>query len=56
LNVTVPVGVPAPGATALAVAVSVTAWPNTEEEAALVNARDVDDWLTTTDCAAEELA
>src|SRR5262249_37320378 len=30
LNVTVPVGVPAPGATAVTVAVNVTAWPNTE--------------------------
>ena len=30
LKVTVPVGVPAPGATAVTVAVKVTAWPNTE--------------------------
>ena len=30
LNVTVPVGVPAPGATAATVAVNVTDWPNTE--------------------------
>src|SRR5438445_694456 len=29
LKVTVPVGVPAPGATALTVAVNVTGWPNT---------------------------
>src|SRR5437588_11918452 len=28
-NVTVPVGVPVPGATALTVAVNVTVWPNT---------------------------
>ena len=30
LNFTVPLGVPAPGATGLTVAVKVTAWPNTE--------------------------
>src|SRR6266567_1290433 len=30
LNCTVPVGVPAPGATALTVFVKITAWPNTE--------------------------
>jgi hypothetical protein len=40
LNVTVPVGVPAPGAAALTVAVKVTAWPETdgltEEATALV--------------------
>src|SRR5881628_35048 len=30
LNVTVPVGVPAPGAAAATVAVNVTAWPNTD--------------------------
>src|SRR5689334_15022701 len=30
LNVTVPVGVPAPGATALTVAVNVTDWPDTD--------------------------
>ena len=39
LNVTVPVGVPAPGNTALTVAVRTTAWPNTEglaEEASTV--------------------
>ncbi len=30
LNVTVPVGVPVPGATALTVAVSVIDWPNTD--------------------------
>jgi len=30
LKVTVPVGVPDPGATALTVAVKVTGWPNTE--------------------------
>ena len=29
-NVTVPVGVPAPGATALTVAVKVTAWPDAD--------------------------
>ena len=31
LNVTVPAGVPAPGLTALTVAVNVTLWPNTDE-------------------------
>src|SRR3984893_14743131 len=30
VNVTVPVGVPAPGATALTKAVTVTVWPNTD--------------------------
>ena len=30
VNVMVPVGVPAPGATTLTVAVNVTDWPNTE--------------------------
>jgi hypothetical protein len=30
LNVTVPVGVPLPGATTLTVAVNVTDWPNTD--------------------------
>jgi hypothetical protein len=38
-KVTVPVGVPDPGATALTVAVNVTAWPNTDgsaEEISLV--------------------
>ena len=32
LKITVPVGVPAPGETALTVAVNVTIWPNTEGE------------------------
>jgi hypothetical protein len=31
LNVTVPVGVPEPGALALTIAVKVTTWPNTGE-------------------------
>jgi len=30
LNVTVPVGVPLPGATAVTVAVNITDWPNTD--------------------------
>jgi hypothetical protein len=49
LNVTVPVVVPAPGLTALTVAVKVTDWPNTEgfaEEATVV---DVLAWLTVCD-------
>src|SRR5262245_29092944 len=46
LNVTVPVGTPPPGATAVCVAVRVTDWPNTDgltEEATEVV---VDAWLT----------
>ena len=38
-KVTVPVGVPAPGAFALTVAVKVTLWPNTEGLVAEVTAR-----------------
>jgi len=47
LNVTVPVGVPLPGATALTVAVNVTDWPTVEglaEEATVV---EVLAWFTT---------
>src|SRR5207248_1184357 len=47
-NVTAPVGVPAPGATALTVAVKVTDWPNTdglEEEVTVVALLA---WLTVT--------
>ena len=56
LNVTVPVGVPAPGATAATVAVKVTAWPVTagltdDPRATVVAAR-----LTVTVTAAEVLS
>ena len=56
LNVTVPVGVPAPGATAATVAVKVTAWPVTagltdDRRATVVAAR-----LTVTAAAAEVLS
>ena len=56
LNVTVPVGVPAPGATAATVAVKVTAWPVTagltdDPRATVVAAR-----LTVTVAAAEVLS
>src|SRR5207248_8833652 len=55
-NVTVPVGVPAPGATAATVAVKVTAWPVTagltdDPRATVVAAR-----LTVTAAAAEVLS
>ena len=46
LNCTVPVGVPAPGATAVTVAVNVTAWPNTEGLAEEVTAVVVSALLT----------
>ena len=51
----VPVGVPAPGATALVVAVRVTGWPNTDglgEDATVVV---VAAWLTTGDTVGEVL-
>src|SRR5262252_8527180 len=56
LNVTVPVGVPAPGATAATLAVKVTAWPVTagltdDPRVSVVAAR-----LTVTATAAESLA
>ena len=50
LNCTVPAGVPVPGATALTVAVKVTAWPKTDglaEEARVVALLDgLTTWLT----------
>src|SRR5215831_9786716 len=46
LNVTVPVGVPAPGATALTVAVNVTVWPNTDGLADEVTVVVEPSWLT----------
>src|SRR2546427_3472944 len=56
LKVTVPVGVPAPGETALTVAVRVTDWPNTEElvEEATVVVELA--WLTVWVTVAEVLA
>ncbi|MDT0459518.1 hypothetical protein RM550_28025, partial [Streptomyces sp. DSM 41527] len=43
---TVPVGVPAPGATAATVAVKVTDWPTTDGSGADVTVVVVDAWLT----------
>src|SRR5207244_4218516 len=48
---TVPVGVPAPGAVAVTVAVNVTLWPNTDGFADDVSAVLVLAWLTTCDTA-----
>ncbi|MDE3229382.1 MAG: hypothetical protein KGO05_05845 [Chloroflexota bacterium] len=45
-NCTVPVGVPAPGAVTLTVAVKVTVWPNDEGLAEEVRAVVVLAWLT----------
>src|SRR5262245_10501471 len=56
LNVTVPVGVPAPGATAATVAVKVTAWPGTAGLADEVRATEVAAGLTVTPTTAEVLA
>ena len=46
VNVTVPLGVPAPGATAATVAVNVTDWPNTEGLAEEVTTVEVSALLT----------
>jgi hypothetical protein len=46
LNVTVPVGVPAPGDTTVTVAVNVTDWPKTEGLAEEVTPVVVFAWLT----------
>jgi len=46
LNVTLPVGVPAPGATAATVAVKVTDWPNTDGWAEEVTPVVVAAWFT----------
>jgi hypothetical protein len=46
VNVTVPVRVPAPGATGLTVAVNVTDWPNTELVADALTVVVVPAWLT----------
>src|SRR3954447_25536507 len=56
LNVTVPVGVPPPGATAATVAVKVTAWPVTAGLTDDRRATAVAAGLTATDVAAESLA
>src|SRR5438132_13312781 len=55
-KVTEPVGVPAPGASAVIVAVNVTAWPNTEEFAEDASAVAVLAWLTDWVSGAEVLA
>jgi hypothetical protein len=47
LNCTVPVGVPDPGALAVAVAVNVTLWPKTDGLADVLMAVAVVSWLTT---------
>ena len=59
-KVTVPDGVPAPGATAVTVAVKVTGWPETdglalEASAVLVEARFTT-WLTAAEVEAAKLA
>src|SRR5436190_3258483 len=51
LKSTVPLGVPAPGAVAVTVAVKVTDWPNTDGFAEDVTAVVVEAWLTTCDTA-----
>src|SRR5512142_1838291 len=56
LNVTVPIGVPAPGATAATVAVKVTAWPVTAGLTDDRRATVVAAGLTVTAVAAEVLA
>jgi hypothetical protein len=55
LNVTVPVGVPEPGAVALTVAVKVTAWPNVLGLAEDVTAVLVAAWFTVCVMAGEVL-
>src|SRR5712691_5230836 len=52
LKFTLPVGVPAPGAVAVTVAVKVTLWPNTDGLAEDVSAVLVLAWFTTCDTAA----
>ena len=47
LNVTVPVGKPAPSAVGDTVALSVTFWPKTEGLADETSTVAVNDWLTT---------
>src|SRR5262245_50949740 len=56
LKVTMPVGTPAPGATAATVAVNVTAWPTTAGFSDDARATDVDAGLTVTVTTAEVLA
>ena len=46
MKVTVPVGVPLPGAAAITVAVNVTGWPNTEGLAEAVTTVLVPSWFT----------
>jgi len=55
-NSTVPVGVPAPGALGVTVAVKVTDWPKTDGPGAPVTEVDVAPWFTVWVKAAEVLA
>jgi hypothetical protein len=55
LNVTVPVGVPLPGVTAVTVAVNVTDWPNTDGLCEELNAVELPALFTVCDNAAEVL-
>ena len=55
LKTTLPVGVPAPGATALTVAVKVTDWPNTDGLAEEARATALLAWLTVWVTTAEVL-
>jgi hypothetical protein len=54
-KVTVPVGVPVPGAIALTVAVNVTVWPNTDGFADEVTVVELESWLTVWVIAADVL-
>ena len=54
-NVTVPVGVPAPGAAALTVAMNTTEWPNTEGFTVDVTVVETDALFTVCVMAAEVL-
>jgi len=58
-NVTVPVGVPAPGATAFTIAVKVIAWPNTvgltDEVTELEDEALFTDWVIAADALAAKL-
>jgi hypothetical protein len=56
LNVTVPVGVPVPGAAALADTVNVTDWPNTDGLTLLLTESELPALLTVCKSVADELA
>jgi hypothetical protein len=55
LNVTVPVGVPEPGANADIVAVNVTVWPNTDGLLPLATVEELESWFTVCRTAPEVL-